>query len=67
MGFTQKTLDKLPENIRSHIEGLKCCYNHPDLIKDDIRLASGSYCLALYHVGLVTETEKRLLHTYITL
>ena len=67
MGYTQKTLDKLPENVRNHIEVLKRNYNHPQLNKDQIRIASGSYCLALYHVGLVTETEKRLLHIYITL
>lgn len=66
MGYTQKALDKLPENVRNHIEVLKRNYNHPRL-KDQIRIASGSYCLALYHVGLVTETEKRLLHIYITL
>ena len=65
MSKTGQTLEKLPQNIRDHIENLKKSYQYEQL-KHDARIASGSYTLALYQMGLVTENEKRLLFCYIT-
>lgn len=71
MGYTQQTLDCLPVDCRNQIELFKERYNDPRFPKErrerEVRLASGSYCLALWQVGLITYTQKRLLHTYITL
>ena len=66
MSKTAQALEKLPQNIRDHIENIKKTCQDKKL-RHDHRIAGASYVLALQHMGLVSEVERRLLLTYMTL
>ena len=65
MSATRKVLNKMPENVRLHVEWLKNQYRKEH--KDIFRSASGSYVRGLQDAGLISDLERRLLFSYITL
>jgi len=60
--MTRKILDRLPENIQSYIERLKRDYNGNECYH-----RGSEYVRGLYHAGLITDRERMLLFTYITI
>lgn len=66
MGGTERVLNKIPENVRLHVEWMKEQYKK-EKYSNVIRKCASSYILALRDVGLITELERRLLFTYTTL
>lgn len=74
MSHTQKALNNLPSYAKRHVDGLKIEYRNacikPSIMANNkyiIRRGAIEYLTALWHAGMITETEKRLIITYITL
>lgn len=65
MSGTERVLNKMPENVRIHVEWLKNQYKKEH--KDIFRSASGSYMRGLQDAGLISDLERRLLFNYTTL
>lgn len=67
--MTSKLLERIEKqniNIFYNIKSLKAWYNN--VSDKDCALAEiRGYLTGLYQLGFITETEKRLLHCYITL
>ncbi len=64
--MTEKTLEKLPENVRNEIERLRNYYNGVDTNKSVARTASASYVKGLRDAGMITENERKTLFIYTT-
>ena len=60
---TRTVLDSLPENVRDHIEELKKYELDTPIVR---RVAKASYVRGLADAGLITDVERRILYTYMT-
>ena len=68
--MTKQTLDRIKSdnyNIFMDIVILKSRYNRKEKNRDVVLAEIRGYLMALRQLGFITETEKRVLHCYITL
>ena len=68
--MTKQTLDRIKSdnyNIFMDIVILKSRYNRKEKNRDIALAEIRGYLMALRQVGFITETERRILHCYITL
>ena len=68
--MTKQTLDRIKSdnyNIFMDIVILKSRYNRKEKNRDITLAEIRGYLMALRQLGFITETEKRVLHCYITL
>ena len=68
--MTKQTLDRIKSdnyNIFMDIVILKSRYNRKEKNRDVTLAEIRGYLMALRQLGFITETEKRVLHCYITL
>lgn len=64
--MTRETLEKLPANVRDHIESIRKDYKNNGLRKDDTRMHAYGYTLGLRDGGLITERQRQILYVYCT-
>lgn len=62
--MTQKTLEKLPERVLTHLEQLRTNYRRCN--DEANRLASYNYTLGLRDADLITDRERMTLFIYTT-
>ena len=67
--MTRKTLEKLPENVRNTVEGLK---KHFNTLTDyharyEMRERIAGYTDGLRDAGIVTDRERAIIYIYATL
>ena len=68
--MTKQTLDRIKSdnyNIFMDIVILKSRYNRKEKNRDIVLAEIRGYLMALRQLGFITETQKRVLHCYITL
>lgn len=62
--MTRETINKLPENVRAHIEEIRKDYKNPALRKDEVRERLCGYVKGLQDAGLITERERQIVFVY---
>lgn len=69
MTNTTTTLDKLSKNARARVEQMKMWYESAADIAErrEFRNRITGYCWGLYDAGFLSDLERRLLYTYMTL
>ena len=68
--MTKQTLDRIKSDnysIFMNIVSLKSWYNRSEENSGVVLAEIRGYLMALRQVGFITETERRILHCYITL
>ena len=64
--MTRETLNRMPENVRRNLEGLRHEYKSGVVSKDEVRAKAAWYVKGLRDAGLITERERGKLFIYTT-
>lgn len=66
---TREALEKIPKKAQAKLKQYRALYNNERLPENDralYRTQAAAYCMGLYHAGIITDLERRLLYTYTT-
>lgn len=63
---TRELMNKLPENVKRNLEGLRHDYKSGVVNRDIARAQSAWYVKGLRDAGLVTDRERSILFCYTT-